>query len=254
MTEFHLVSPASTGGSMRMAFPHAQVFCALDDYGLGPLGDESARDAFWRDIGGGYDDEYWKSTSDCFTPWRELHTALAQQPGCPVYIWHSGSGAEYVFLRMACYWLADVEHPLLAVSVPAHEEGLHSTAVWPPERLREFAANAVKISEVQRRTWAQEFAGISARAEMLRECDDIGCLHFRDLNVHDDLLLASCSDQWEIASAVVGAAMVRSNPRNALSDIFLSSRLQCLIDAGLLDVDGERTAMRKYRVRRRSGI
>ncbi len=237
---------------MRMAFPHAQVFCAMDDYSLGPLGDERMRDAFWRDIGRGYDDEYRESASNCFVPWRELQSVLAREPGCPVHVWHSASGAEYVFLRMACHRLAEAGHPLFAVGVPAHgTEGLHSTAVWPPERLKEFVANAEAISTAQRQAWAQEFTDIAARPEMLRECDGAGHLHFRDMDVHDDLLLACCPYQWQTASTVVGAAMARSDPRNMLGDFFLNSRVQYLIDAGILDVDGDRAAMRKYRVRRR---
>ena len=43
--------------------------------------------------------------------------------------------------------------------------------------------------------------------------------------------------------------MAPESTRNLLNDLFLSSRLQALLDAGLIEADGLRTTMRDYSVR-----
>lgn len=248
--EFHLVSFDSTANALRIAFPDARVFCAADDYSVGPLDDGTARGAFWRDMGRGYSEECLEGVPDCFAPWLEMKSTLAGADSSRIFVWHSGSGSEQVFLRMACHWLAGLHHALLTVRVPARD-GVHATAAWPPGQLREFVAHAQPLSPLQREGYAREFAAIVAQPWMLRECDENDRLHCRPMNVHDDLLLACCSPEWQSAVVVVGEAMGRVDPRNAQGDAFWSSRLQYLADAGEIEVDGERIALDKYRVRLR---
>ncbi len=248
--EFHLVSFDSTANALRIAFPDARVFCAWDDYSLGPLEDGNERGDFWRDMGRGYSEECLEGVPDCFAPWHEMKSTLAGADSSRIFVWHSGSGSEQVFLRMACHWLAGLHHALLTVRVPARD-GVHATAAWPPRQLREFVAHAQLLSPLQREGYAREFAAIAAQPGMLRECDENDRLHCRPMNVHDDLLLACCSREWQRAVAVVGEAMGRVDPRNAQGDAFWSSRLQYLADAVEIEVDGERIALDKYRVRLR---
>ncbi|AKZ63742.1 hypothetical protein F506_14665 [Herbaspirillum hiltneri N3] len=250
MTEFHVVSFVGTADAMRIAFPDAHVFCAWDDYSVGPLDDGHGRADFWRRMAQGYSRECMAESTDCFAPWHEMKSVLAGADCSRIFIWHSGSGSEQVFLRMACSWLGELDHALLAVRTPACG-GVHSTAAWPPGQLRKFIANAVPVSRLQREEYAREFAAISAQPEMLRECDESGHLHCRPMNVHDDLLLACCSGQWQRAVAVVGEAMGRVDQRNAQGDVFWSSRLQYLVDSGRIEADGERVALGAYRVRLR---
>lgn len=250
MAEFHLVSFDSTAEAMRIAFPDAHVLCAWDDYSLGPLDDGKERGAFWRDMGRGYSEEYAAEPTDCFAPWYEMRLTLAAADPSRICVWYSGSGSEYVFLRMACHWLAGLDHALQKVGVPARD-GIHSTAAWPPEQLREFVAHAVPLSRLQQEEHAREFAAIATQPGMLRECDESDRLHCRPMNVHDDLLLACCSSQWQRAAVVVGEAMERADPRNAQGDVFWNSRLQYLADAGRIEVNGDRLALGKYHVRRR---
>jgi hypothetical protein len=66
---------------------------------------------------------------------------------------------------------------------------------------------------------------------------------------YDPLLLASCSPTWTPAPRVVGTAMSRCDGHNLMSDLFFSSRLQLLIDAGRIEADGSRNRLREYRVR-----
>ncbi|MEA3274262.1 MAG: DUF3658 domain-containing protein [Pseudomonadota bacterium] len=55
---------------------------------------------------------------------------------------------------------------------------------------------------------------------------------------YDALLLESCAPTWTPAPRVVGTAMDRCDEHNRMSDLFFSSRLQVLIDAGAVEADG----------------
>jgi hypothetical protein len=66
---------------------------------------------------------------------------------------------------------------------------------------------------------------------------------------YDPLLLASCPRTWTPAARVVGTAMSRCDGHNLISDLFLSSRLQLLIDTGHIEANGRRDRLREYRVR-----
>jgi len=66
---------------------------------------------------------------------------------------------------------------------------------------------------------------------------------------YDRLLRESCAPSWTPAPRVVGAAMARCDRRNLMSDLFFSSRLQVLIDAGDIEVDAVRSRLREYAVR-----
>src|SRR5450830_275908 len=115
MQEFHLTDNASTAGSLQVAFPHARVFCAHDDYSLGPLTDGNKRAEFWREIDRGYAELEERSATDPFQCWRDLLTELTIAETCRISVWHSGSAAETMFLRVACHWLRNCRHPLCAV-------------------------------------------------------------------------------------------------------------------------------------------
>ncbi|WP_050462513.1 DUF3658 domain-containing protein [Herbaspirillum autotrophicum] len=248
MHEFHLTDNASTAGSLRVAFPHARVFCAHDDYSLGPLRDGNKRAEFWRGIDHGYAEPEERPATDPFQCWRDLQTELSTLESCKLFIWHSGSGAEYMFLRVACHWLANTVHPLFAVEAPPRR-GRYATAEWPPSGLKRFVRDAVSIAATQRQTWACECEAIAQRPELLRICDAHGKLLFRDLSEHDHLLLAACTRQWQLAGIVVGQAMANADPRNSLGDAFLRYRLLHFVDTGLLEVDDARCELQTCYVR-----
>jgi len=87
--------------------------------------------------------------------------------------------------------------------------------------------------------------------------DDTGLLrrweHGRIIGVpmdcYDRLLIDACPPTWTPAARVVGTAMGRCGERNAMSDLFFSSRLRALIDGGRLQADGPRRRLREYVVR-----
>ena len=255
MTDLHLVASNSAAGALRfathkLALP-GKVFCIMDDLCLGPLSDGRARAEFWRSLMvPGYSDQplpaEWK---DAFAPWHELRRRVADEKPQRLLIWTSGSGADYVFLRMACRWLIAGDVALWRVPVPP-KDGFHAVAVHTPEALTRFMPTAIAVSPVQVAAMAQEYDDIATRPELLRECDAQGHLLFKPVAAHDELLLSCCPADWALAARVVGQVMGSSDPRNPLGDMFIASRLQHLIAEGLVEADGPRTTLRDYRIRR----
>ncbi len=66
---------------------------------------------------------------------------------------------------------------------------------------------------------------------------------------YDPWLMDACAPIWMPAPRVIGTAMGRCGERNAMSNLFLASRLQVLIDSGRIEADGPRHRLREYAVR-----
>lgn len=66
---------------------------------------------------------------------------------------------------------------------------------------------------------------------------------------YDRFLLKACESNWTPATRVVGAAMARCDSHNLMSELFFSSRLQTLVDAGHIEANAVRTRLREYSVR-----
>ncbi|MGQ5525088.1 DUF3658 domain-containing protein [Chitinimonas sp. PSY-7] len=262
--DFHLVSSPSAGGALRQGIKQrlmsGKVFCVGDSFELGPLDDGRERVRFWRTlVQGCYEesveplwspglDEADRDPDDSFAVWRSLRKRLEQDKPARLLIWASGSGSDYVFLRMACHWLGMCQVPLVHVPVPARD-GYHAVAVHEEDGLAACLPNAVVLSPMVIDAWAQEFLSIAARPSQLRECNEAGELVYRDVSVHDHLLLNACGPEWLAAARVVGQAMGNCDPRNSLGDVFLSSRLQHLIATGLVEANGPQVSLRSFRVR-----
>jgi hypothetical protein len=256
MTDLHLVASNSAAGTLRFATRklalQGEVFCIMDELSLGPLSDGRERVDFWRSLmAPGYSDQPLPAEwNDAFAPWHELRRRVADDKPQRLLVWTSGSGADYVFLRMACHWLLAGDVALWRVPVP-QKDGFHAVAVHTPEALTSFAPTAIVLSPTQIAAMAQEYDDIAKRPELLRECDAQGRLLFNSIAAHDDFILDFCPAEWAPAARVVGQAMGGSDPRNPLGDMFVASRLQHLIATGLVEADGPRTTLRNYRVRRR---
>ncbi|TKT66914.1 DUF3658 domain-containing protein [Rhizobium sp. LC145] len=256
MTDFHVVTSPSAAGSLKYAVERlglsGDVHCIMDDLRLGPLASERERFLFWQGLSKGYGDDDLDLTmhgeEDVFAPWRILREQVISGGPHRVLIWASGSGADYVFLRMACHRLADTGATLMHIPVPPRH-GLHAVAVHTPQSLIGFARDATVVPEGDRRRLAAEFEAIAVRPELLRECDGSGHLRFRDLSVHDAFILENCSAEWRLAARVAGDVMGKCDPRNGLSDMFIHSRLQHLIGEALIESEGQRQGLRNYRVR-----
>lgn len=253
--DLHLVSSPSTAGSLRWAIKDellsGEVFCTMDIPELGPLANGIQRMKFLSNLGYKYSEEEIENfEKDAFKSWEVLQQRLKQNPVDRIVLWIDSTGSNYVFLRMACYWLKDEQIPIARTTVPVLNE-IYSTAAFPPEVLAPLIENSIILNPSLRDQFTEEYKQIVARPELLRECDKNGQLLFKELSVHDHLLLENCPAIWVQASRVVGDAMGNCDPQNGLGDAFLSSRLEHLIVNGYIEADGPRTAIRLFKVRLR---
>lgn len=258
MSDFHIVSSISAAGCLRYAVSErrlsGKVFSIEYPLNLGPLSDGYQRMAFFQELCDGYppspplDDPAFDYTTshDVFAPWQTIRNQLQKHAPDRLLLWTSGSGEDCVFLRMACHRLGDTGVTLYRVPVPPCPDGMHAVAAHPPEILAPLVAGAVALAATECRVLAREFETIAAHPAPLREVDASGCLLFKEISAHDDLLIDACSTEWREALRVVGDAMGRCDPRNPLWDQFLMSRLKYLIDSGGIDArdDGYRVRLR----------
>ncbi|HVI45720.1 MAG TPA: DUF3658 domain-containing protein [Chitinophaga sp.] len=252
MTDLHVTSSLSGAGTLRWAISknmlEGETFCINDIPGTGPLNDGVKRMKFLKGLSFSKEGVNWAEDTDAFEPWHRLLTQLREQPVKRLLLWAGSDGNDYVFIRMACYWLQHTAVNVMLVQVPPN----HGYGALPVNRAEELApmiSQAVMLNDTARNELAQEYERIVARPELLRECDENGILQFLDLSAHDDLLLQSCSRSWKTAARVIGNAMGLCDPRNGLGDAFLSSRLEHLIVSGRIKADAPRTSMGAFRVK-----
>lgn len=253
MTDLHLTSSLSTTGALKRAVGEnllsGEVFTTNDIPGIGPLDDGERRMKFLRGLGFEKESVYlWGSGGDAFAPWRQLLSRLQESPVDRLVIWAGLDGNDFVFIRMALHWLAQVPVNVLLVQVPAFM-GYYGIGVYSAEMLAPLLSRALLLNAAERSRLAGQYQVIAAHPGLLRECDDDGVLQFRELSFHDDLVLAMCTRRWQGAVRVIGQSMGHSNPRNSLGEAFISSRLKYLIDSGQIEADGPQTSMRTFRVR-----
>lgn len=240
MSDFHLASSYSAGGCLRHAIEEellaGEVGSIGDALDVGPLVDGRARAIFWQEIDAaaypGGDRE--PPPYDAFAPWQEVRESVKKMQPERILIWASGSGSDYVFLRMACRILADNRVPLFHIAVPP-KDGYHAVAAYSPVELTPMADHARRLTANEGDALAREFDSIAARPELLRECDENGRLRFGQLGDHDDLLVAALGAEWLPAPRVIGTAMGNSDPRNGAGDAMLAARLRHLIETGVAE-------------------
>ncbi|WP_211475003.1 DUF3658 domain-containing protein [Collimonas humicola] len=258
MSDFHLVSSYSACGSLRQAIAEdllvGKVGNISDAFDVGPLDDGRARAIFWQKIYAIADPDGYigQGFDDAFSSWLEARNMVRDMQPDRVLIWASGSGSEYVFLRMACRMFADAVVPLYYVAVPP-KNNRHAVAVYSPEELASMAAHARHLTSGQREALALEFDRIAARPELLRECDEYGRLRFGQLGDHDDLLVAAVSNEWQLGPRIIGEAMGKSDPRNGFGDVMLAARLRHLIESGVVEEEyrGEPKTWRNWYIRQK---
>ena len=230
-----------------------QVHCICDDLGHGPLDDGVARVVYMRACYQGC--LPWTHTcTDAFAAWRELAGLLAPEPGRAardLIVWRGRNVSETVLLAMACWWLRDHPSPIRVVSMPPRADGGTHLGTHARGEVARLVPTARTLTGTAR-------AALAAQLEALR---DEGGLRRRWVDEHvvsvpidafDDLLIAACTSEWQPAARVVGTAMGRADRRDGLSDVFLCSRLQALLAAGLLEADRLPTVLDAYAVRRLS--
>jgi hypothetical protein len=217
-----------------------------DDLSHGPLDDGVARASYLREcfhaVG-----EWEFDATDAFQPWRDLVAELDAGTHDAVVIWSGDNVAEATFLSMVCWWLRSLDLPLLRVPMPG-DDGRPYVAVHTPERLAELSGNAQRITDLERADLADDFSRIRGETGLLRRWD-AGRIVGIPPEAYDALLLRAVAADWVPAARVVGSAMSRCDSRNLMSDVFFASRLQRLIDAGLVEMKGRRGQLGEYAVR-----
>ncbi|HDR9511010.1 hypothetical protein C5615_32155 [Burkholderia cepacia] len=241
LKEFYLVSQRNAAGGLRDAIQmynlDAEVACIPDEYAVGPLMDWTLRARFLSD---------WpRQREPQLAPrfpgemsWTMLRHYLREPRFGRLCIWVCESGADHVFLRMACWHLRDSDVPLYRVRVPAPFAGeCHAVSAHPPEALGRWVDRAAELGQRTRCWLSDEFVELAARPEMLRESDANGRLRFKHVTAYDDLLLNCCNHEWQTVRQVVAKAMDRHlDRRNCQADAFWGWRVQRLIEVGCIEV------------------
>ena len=222
------------------------AFGIPDDLSHGPLDDGRARIGYMRARFRGYDDCY-LDVADAFAPWRAMITRLDEASADAVVIWSGDNASEATFLSMACWWIGNRPERVLRVAMPG-ADGRHYVAIHTPAELADLFASARELTDTERAVLAADFLRIRGETGLLRRWEE-GRILGVPMDRYDPLLLASCPPTWTPAPRVVGTAMSRCDGHNLMSDLFFSSRLQLLIDAGGVEADGSRDRLRAYRVR-----
>jgi hypothetical protein len=222
------------------------AFGIPDDLSHGPLDDGRARISYMRDRFRGYDNWYLDVT-DAFAPWRAMIARIDEARADAVVIWSGDNASEATFLTMACWWLGNRSDRVLRVAMPG-TDGRHYVAIYKPAELADLIASAQELTNTERAVLAADFLRIRGETGLLRRWEE-GKILGVPMDRYDPLLLASCPPTWTPAARVVGMAMSRGDGHNLMSDLFFSSRLQLLIDAGRIEADGSRDRLREYAVR-----
>jgi len=223
------------------------VLSIPDDLSHGPLDDGCARIDYMRACFRGYDDWLFDVT-DAFAPWREVVERLEDEKLEEIAIWSGDNVSEATFLAMACWSLAGRPERVLRVAMPGNDGRCHVAAHTPAE-LADFFVSRRELTDVERANLAKDFQRIRDETGLLRGWED-GWIIGLPIDRYDPVLIGSCSPTWTPAPRIVGTAMGRCGERNAMSDLFWTSRLQVLIDSGRIEADGPRHRLREYAVRR----
>ena len=222
------------------------VLGIADDLSHGPLDDGRARIDYMRDCFRGYDDWYLDVT-DAFAPWRAMIARIDAARADAVVIWSGENVSESTFLTMACWWLGRRPERMLRLAIPGRE-GRYHVATHKPAELADLFASARELTDTERADLAEDFVRIRGETGLLRRWEE-GRILGMPMDRYDLLLIEVCAPSWTPAARVVGTAMSRCDGHNLMSDLFFSSRLQVLIDAGRIEADGRRDRLREYSVR-----
>lgn len=251
--DLHLTSHFTAAGTLQWAINKkelaGEVMGIADTLGIGPLDDGEKRAVYLRGMGFG---EYYTcqgmDETDMFSPWVKLQERLRNSPVGRLVLWAGSDANDYIFVRMACYWLSTIDVKIVLVQVPPLC-GYHSIGVYSRQELVPMLHHAVPLTKTMREQFARQFEEIASRPELLRECDENGVLQFKDLSVYDNNVLGYCSRRWKPAIRIVGETIGRSDGRNSLVELFVCSRLKHLILSRDLEVKGPLTSIRDFQVR-----
>jgi len=251
MTEvLHLALGDSATGCLRVACRShglpGTAFGIPDDLSHGPLDDGRARIDYMRTCHRGYEDWPFDAT-DAFGSWPRIIDRLDRDRPAAVAIWSGDNVSETTFLAMACWRLGRRPEPVLRVAVTGHGNPPY-VAFHRPAELAELYSTRRELTESERVILSEDFERIRDETGLLRRLEN-GRVIGVPVDHYDGLLRESCADDWTPAPRVVGAAMARCDRHNLMSDLFFSSRLRTLVDAGDIEADAVQRRLRDYAVR-----
>jgi hypothetical protein len=275
----HLVLGDAAGGVLRAACEQhglpGSVHVIADDLSHGPLHDGRVRLRYMRECFVGYG--IWQSrVLDAFAGWdglvRRAADALALGDDVELTVWAGDNASEAVLLAMACWRLGagaerdDAEPTAPGVPEPSSvlDQATLSHAAPPQSRNRhhvaQHGARALAACFAQRRCLGA--ADRAAQAAVFRALQQASRTETGQLRLwqqrrlvsvpadrFDPLLLRACGQDWRPAAGVIGSAMAAADPHNLTSDLFLSARLQRLIERGRVEVLGPGQSLQDYWVR-----
>ena len=246
----HLAPSDSAAGCLAAAcrshgLPGA-VLSIHDDLSHGPLLDGIERINYMRACHRGYEDWSFDIT-DAFASWLKVVQWLDREKPEAVVIWSGDNVSEATFLAMTCWRLRHRSEPLHRVAIPEQNNPPY-VAFHNPGGLADLYTSRQGLGDRECARLGEDFLRIRNETGLLRRWEN-GQIIGVPVDHYDHLIQESCATTWLPAPRVIGAAMGRCDPHNLMSDLFFSSRLQVLIDAGRIEADGVRNRMRDYAVR-----
>lgn len=246
----HLVLGGSAGGCLRVACRSfglpGIVHVIQDDLSHGPLNIGSAREKYLRDCYCGYE-EYKDYEMDTLASWVSLNEMLDKKPIEQVCIWAGENASEKTFLGMACWYLRIYSGTIVRVGAtglsPLPYIGPHS-----PKALAKLFKIRQLLDKDDRAVLVESFVHTRDEVLTLRRWEEGDIISVPE-DYYDSLLVGCCTNEWTSAARIVGEAMGRCDDHNLVGDVFLTSRLQRLIDNSVLLFNGKRKSLRDYRVR-----
>jgi hypothetical protein len=228
-----------------------EVHRIREDLSHGPLTDGRSRMAYMKACCRAADCDYDPDpeADDTDLQWRALVGRVERIRPASVVVWHAENVSDYVFLRMAAHWLESCDVELDVVEVPPRGDD-YSVAIYSPEQLAHFWSRLRALDPQERDSLAAEFRAIRSRPEPLRRYDG-HALTYLPIETYDGQIVGVVGEEWRPAARTIsdlGAGW--RDGRNWLSDIFIAARLSALIEAGVVEAEGDRSRIQTYRVRR----
>ncbi|MBO9732464.1 MAG: DUF1835 domain-containing protein [Chitinophaga sp.] len=254
MKDLHITSSISVAGTLRLAiYEHLLAGDAIgfnELPGIGPLDDGGKRTRYLQSLVFGSHPGYqYAYLNNVFDSWHQLQQRLHAHPVDRLIIWAGSDGNDYVFTRMACWWLREIPVDLWLVNAPTH--GGNDIASYNQQELASLFTQAGQITAHTLNELAREYENIAARPELLRECDENGQLQFLDEAIYDDTILGYNNDKrWISAVRIIGQIIGFSDRRNPINEVFASGRIKALVAAGKLKARGDMSSMRTFELKR----
>ena len=247
----HLVLEGSAEGCLSAACKSFRlpgvVHAIEDDFSHGPLENGPGREKYLRDCYHGYSAHQKKLIIDTLAPWVALNEKLHRKSIEQVCIWAGENASEKTFSGMVCWNLRLYEGSITTVGATGLEPPPY-IAAHSPKVLANLFTTRELLNKNHRTVLVDSFIRTRDEALILRRWDDGEVISVAE-NYYDSLLIRSCSTEWRIAARIVGEAMSRCDDNNLIGDVFLTSRLQYLIDNNIIQSKGVRNSLREYWVR-----